>query len=222
MKSALLAGSTGLIGKFCLNILLKNNVYDKVIIPVRKKTENENEKLYQLIINYDKISDFKNEMKADDIFCCLGTTMKKAGSKEEFYKVDFNYVYNLAKLCKDNGAKTFSLISSIGADKNSGNFYLKVKGEIEDAVIKLGYDTTNIFRPSFLSGERNESRHGEKAGIFIMKLLAPLLQGPLKKYRAIDAETVAEVMVKAAQYKSNPVNIFPSDMINKIYTENIY
>ena len=222
MKSALLAGSTGLIGKFCLNILLKNNVYDKVIIPVRKKTENENEKLYQLNINYDKISDFKNEMKADDIFCCLGTTMKKAGSKEEFYKVDFNYVYNLAKLCKDNGAKTFSLISSIGADKNSGNFYLKVKGETEDAIIKLGYDTTNIFRPSFLAGERNESRPGEKAGIFIMKLITPLLQGPLKKYRAIDAETVAEVMVKAAQYKSNAVNIFPSDMINKIYTENIY
>lgn len=222
MKSALLAGSTGLIGRFCLNILLKNNVYDNIIIPVRKKTENENEKLYQLIINYDKISDFKNEMKADDIFCCLGTTMKKAGSKEEFYKVDFNYVYNLAKLCKNNGAKTFSLISSVGADKNSGNFYLKVKGEIEDAVIKLGYDATNIFRPSFLAGERSESRPGEKAGIFIMKLLAPLLQGPLKKYRAIDAETVAEVMVKAAQYKNNPVNIFPSDMINKIYTENIY
>jgi nucleoside-diphosphate-sugar epimerase len=221
MKSALLAGSTGLIGRFCLNILLKNNVYDKIIIPVRKKTENENEKLYQLIINYDKISDFKNEMKADDIFCCLGTTMKKAGSKEEFYKVDFNYVYNLAKLCKDNGAKTFSLISSIGADKNSGNFYLKVKGETEDAVIKLGYDTTNIFRPSVLAGERYESRPGEKAGIILMKLIAPLLQGPLKKYRAIDAETVAEVMVKAAQYKNNHVNIFPSDMINKIYTENI-
>lgn len=222
MKSALLAGSTGLIGRFCLNILLKNNVYDKIIIPVRKKTENENEKLYQLIINYDKISDFKNEMKADDIFCCLGTTMKKAGSKEEFYKVDFKYVFNLAKLCKDNGAKTFSLISSIGADKNSGNFYLKVKGETEDAVIKLGYDTTNIFRPSFLAGERNESRPGEKAGIILMKLIAPLLQGPLKKYRAIDAETVAEVMVKAAQHKNNPVNIFSSDMINKIYTENIY
>jgi len=201
MKSALLAGSTGLTGKCCLNLLLKSEAYEKVIIPVRNKTDTENEKLFQLIINYDNINDYKNEMKAVDIFCCLGTTIKKAGSKEEFYKVDFKYVYDLAELCRNNGAKTFSLISSIGADKNSGNFYLKVKGEIEDAVIKLGYDTTNIFRPSFLAGERNESRPGEKAGLFIMKLLAPLLQGPLKKYRAIDAETVAEVMVKAAQLK---------------------
>ena len=222
MKSALLAGSTGLTGKSCLNILLKSEVYEKVIIPVRKKTDTVNEKLVQLIINYDRISDLKNEMTADDIFSCLGTTIKKAGSKEEFYKVDFKYVYDLAELCRKNGAKTFSLISSVGADKNSGNFYLKVKGEIEDAVIKLGYETTNIFRPSFLAGERNESRPGEKAGLFIMKLLSPLLQGPLKKYRAIDAETVAEVMVKEAQLKNKQVNIFPSDMIFKIYTENIY
>ena len=222
MKSALLAGSSGLTGKYCLNILLKSDVYEKVIIPVRKNMDMENEKLFQIIVNYDRISDYKNEMKADDIFCCLGTTIKKAGSKEEFYKVDFKYVYDLALVCKNNGAKTFSLISSVGADKNSGNFYLKIKGDIEDAIIKLGYDTTNIFRPSILAGERNEFRPREKAGLIFMKLLAPLLQGTLKKYRAIDAETVAEVMVKAAQLKNKPVNIFPSDMIYNKYTENIY
>lgn len=222
MKTALLAGSTGLTGKYTLDILLKSEIYEKIIIPVRKKTGIEHTKLFQIEINYDKLSEYKDDLKADDIFCCLGTTIRKAGSKEEFYKVDFKYVYDIAELCIKNGAKTFSLISSIGADKNSGNFYLKVKGEIEDAVIKLGYDTTNIFRPSFLKGKRNESRSGERAGIFLMQLLSPLLLGPLKKYRPINAETVAEVMVKEAQKKNNTVNIFTSDLICEFYTESNY
>ncbi len=222
MKTALLAGSTGLTGKYTLDILLKSEDYGKVITPVRNRTCNENKKLEQVIVDYEKLSDHKNELAADDVFCCLGTTIKKAGSKEKFRKVDFNYVYELAEICRITGAKTFSLVSSVGADKESGNFYLKVKGEIEDAVINLGYDTTNIFRSSFLAGKRFESRPAESAGIFIMKFMAPLLQGPLKKYRAIDAEKVAAVMVRIAQQKRNRVNIFSSDEIYKLYAENIY
>lgn len=222
MKTALLAGSTGLTGKYTLDILLKSEVYSKVIVPVRNKSGIENKKLEQVIVNYDKLRDFKNELIADDIFCCLGTTIKKAGSKGNFRKVDFDYVFDLAEICRIGGAKTFSMVSSVGADKDSGNFYLKVKGEIEEAVINLGYDTTNIFRPSFLAGKRNESRPAESAGILIMKFLTPLFQGPLKKFRAIDAEKVAAVMVSCIQQKRNRVNIFSSDEIYKLYAENIY
>lgn len=221
MKTALLAGSTGLTGRCTLDILLKDEVYDKVIIPVRKISGIENTKLHQVEVNFDKLTDFKSELKADDVFCCLGTTMKKAGSKEEFYKVDHNYVYDLAKICLSNGAKIFSLISSIGADKNSGNFYLKVKGETEEDVIDLGFETTNIFRPSFLIGERKETRTGESAGIFLMRIIDPLMLGPLKKYKTVDAKIVAEVMVNEAQRRINSVNIFSSDMIHKLYTEYI-
>ena len=221
MKTALLAGASGLIGKFCLGSLLKDINYKEVIILVRKKMDLENSKLRQVIVNFEKLEDSKEYMKSDDVYCCLGSTIKRAGTKAEFYKVDFTYVLELAKVSLKLGAKQFSLVSSVGAGKKSKNFYLKTKGEIEEAVIALGFETTNIFRPSFLLGERKEKRPGEKFGILASKILSPLMAGPLKKYKPVEAKAVAEVMVYIANHNYRSVNYFSSDVIKKIYTENI-
>ncbi len=215
-KTALLAGATGLVGGLCLNYLLNEDSYSKVKIFLRRKLNISNPKLEKYIINFDKLEEQSNLVEADDIFCCLGTTIKKAGTQENFKKVDFEYPLKFAKTGLENGAKHFSLVSSLGADKYSKIFYNRVKGELEEELKKINYQSINIYRPSLLLGKRNEFRLGEKFGMVVMKLLGFTLQGKLKKYRAINADTVASVMVKNAQKDLKGINIFESDKIQKL------
>ena len=197
MKTALIAGSTGLIGSQLLSNLLKSNYYNKVIAVGRRNLDVQHSKLIQQEIDINNI--LLDQQKIDDVFCCLGTTMKKAGSKDKFRMVDFNYPVSLASYCLNMGARQFLLVSSMGADAKSGIFYNQVKGEVENAVSKLGYGRLDIFRPSLLLGDRGESRVAEDIGKVAMKLFGFLFLGPLKNYEAIDSGKVARAMINFAQ-----------------------
>ena len=207
-KTALIVGSTGLVGSELLNLILHDDYYSKVISLVRNNTGISNTKLKEIKINFEKIEKYSTEILADDIFCCLGTTIKKAGTKENFKKVDLIYPLKIAAAALANGAQQFSVVSSIGADKNSKTFYTSVKGEMEEEIKKLNYFSLNIFRPSLLTGDREEFRFGEKIAQLFMKIFSFLFIGNLKKYKAIEAKTVAAEMLISAKRNSKGINIF--------------
>lgn len=213
MRTAIVAGATGLVGKQCLFKLLENVNYEKIYALVRKPMEIKHEKLEQMVFDYSDFERLNTLGKVDDVFCCLGTTMKVAGSKEAFYKVDFTYVVELAKYFANKQAANFMLISAIGADSTSSIFYSKVKGETENAIMAIDYKRIYIFRPSFLAGERKETRMGEMIGVGIASLIAPLLFGNAKKYKPIHAAKVAEGMISKALSGMEGKYIVESDKI---------
>ena len=213
MKTAIVIGSTGLTGGYLLTELVANPNYSKIIVLVRKASGQHNLKVEELIVDFNKLSDFKNKIIGDDVYCTIGTTIKKAGSQEAFTKVDLEYPLSIAKIAKENGAKHFLLMSSIGANAASGNFYLKTKGTLENALRDLNFDSLSIFRPSILLGPRSEFRLGEKIGIFFMRLFSFLLLGSLKKYRPIHVKQVAHAMVAAGQDGEKGVRVWESDGI---------
>ena len=199
MKTAIVIGSTGLTGGYLLTELVANPNYSKIIVLVRKASSQHNLKVEEQVVDFNKLSDFKNKIIGDDVYCTIGTTIKKAGSQEAFAKVDLEYPLSIAKIAKENGAKHFLLMSSLGANAASGNFYLKTKGALENNLRDLNFDSLSIFRPSILLGPRSEFRLGEKIGILFMRLFSFLLLGGLKKYRPIHVKQVAHAMAKAGQ-----------------------
>ena len=216
MKTALIIGSSGLIGKQLLSLLLESKDYDKVIVFNRKEMALNHPKLVQQLIDFEDIPSYKNLIKGDDFFCTIGTTIKKAGNKEAFRKVDFSYPKQFAEIAKTNNIKHFLIVSSLGADVNSSNFYLKTKGEIEQFIINSNIEIVSIFRPSILSGNREEFRLGEKFGLMLMKVFSFLFIGNLKKYKPIASETVAQGMFAAAQKNKLGVSIYESDSIKNL------
>ncbi len=196
MKVALVAGSTGLIGGQLLELLLADNYYDKVIAPTRKPLEIQHAKLVNPVVLFDKLSDYSSELKADDVYCCLGTTIKQAKSKEIFRKVDLEYPVVLAKMAKENGAENFLLVSALGANKGSSIFYNQVKGETEERIAEIGIKSTHIFRPSLLIGPRKEYRSGEEAAKIFYKYLGFLIP---EKYQGIESIKVARAMIAFAK-----------------------
>lgn len=216
MRTALLLGASGLIGGHCLDLLLRDDAYDQVIALVRKPLPMTHPKLTQHSVDFDQLQEFAHLLKADDVFCCLGTTIKKAGSQEAFRKVDFTYAHEAAQLAANNGATQFLLVSSLGADAKSPVFYNRIKGEIEAAVSLLNFTSVSIFRPSLLLGERSEFRLGERLAEPVAKALSFFLIGGLRKYRAIEAHTVAVAMIEIAKMKIEGVNVYESDRIQAI------
>ena len=199
MRSALLAGGTGLIGGQLLRLLLDSTTYDRVVAITRKRLP-EHPKLAQLTIEFDQIAAHADAMKADDVFCCLGTTIAKAGSKEKFYDVDFRFPLAVADATHKMGATKYLLVSSLGANSKSPVFYNRVKGEIEEAVLHVGFETVHIFRPSLLLGERGEKRSAEDAAKLFYRIFGFVIP---KKYMAIDSGKVASAMLHfASQNKS--------------------
>ena len=194
MKTAIIAGASGLIGSHLLNNLLENNQYDKIIALLRKEIPFHSPKLLQVIVDYNNLESINDYLKCDDVFCCLGTTIKKAGSQDEFYKVDFQYCLNLAIETHKNGASNFYLVTALGANANSKVFYNSVKGKLENAIQNIGFNSYYIFRPSILLGNRNEFRLGEKIMQMIMKPFSKLMFGSMKKYAAIESKQVAKAM----------------------------
>ncbi|RAV99414.1 NAD-dependent epimerase/dehydratase family protein [Pseudochryseolinea flava] len=194
MKTALIAGSTGLIGKQLLQLLLASERYSKVIAVTRTDLP-QHPKLTQIKTEFGAIGERSTHLIADDVFCCLGTTMAKAGSKEQFYQVDFYYPLLLAKLCKAEGAKQYLLVSALGADKKSSIYYNQVKGEIEEAIEDVGFPTVHVFRPSLLLGSRDEKRAGEDSAKFIYKYFGFLIP---KRFKAIESAKVARAMLSFA------------------------
>ena len=194
MKTALIAGATGLIGGQLLTLLLASDRYAKVIAFTRHELPGHR-KLIQLNIDGEKIGALDSGSHVDDVFCCLGTTMAKAHTKEKFYYVDFTLPYLLAKNTLQHGAKQFLLVSALGANKKSSIYYNQVKGAIEEAISNVGFETVHIFRPSLLLGPRAETRSAEDAAKFFYRIFGFLIPA---KYKAIDSLKVARAMVHFA------------------------
>ena len=196
-RTALLVGATGLVGNHCLDRLLSEPTYRRVVVLTRRKLGLNGAKLEEEAVDFERLSERAEAVRGDDVYCCLGTTRKVAGSNEAFRRVDHDYVVEVARLAKANGAARFALVSSVGADAQSSNFYLRVKGETERDVEALGYPALEIFRPSFLVGTRTERRPGEAVASAVSRGLAGALFGPLRKYRPIEASIVAAAMVRS-------------------------
>jgi uncharacterized protein YbjT (DUF2867 family) len=216
MKTALIIGGTGLIGNALLHLLLNSSDYDKVIAFSKREMNIEHPKLVVKIIDFDKPETYADFVQGDDFFCTIGTTIKKAGSKNAFKKVDYEYPKQFAAHALKNGVKHFLLISSLGADANSGNFYLKTKGEIQSFLKSSNFNSVSIAQPSLLLGDREEFRLGEKVGAIVMKSFSFLLFGSLKKYKPIQADTVARALFVLAQKKDSGFKIYQSDTLEEL------
>lgn len=195
MKTAVIAGATGLVGKQLLEKLLRSPQYTSVVGLTRSSLDTHHEKLTNIITDFQDLELSLAHLHADDVFCCLGTTMAKAGSKEKFYEVDFQYPVNLAKATLGRGAKQYLLISALGANKDASIYYNRVKGEVEEAIVKTGFETVHIFRPSLLLGPRTEKRAGEDAAKLIYRIFNFIIP---RKYKGIPAERVADYMIGMA------------------------
>jgi uncharacterized protein YbjT (DUF2867 family) len=196
VKTALVAGSTGLIGGQLLELLLHDDRYSKVIAISRTPLPINNSRLVNIVSDLKNISSHAEELKCDDVFCCLGTTIRIAKTKEAFREVDFDYPLALAKIAKGNGASQFLLVSALGANSQSGIFYNRVKGEVEEAISETGFISTHIFRPSLLTGPRTEHRSGEEAAKTFYKIFGFLI--PLQ-YKSIESIRVARAMLAKAK-----------------------
>ncbi len=221
-RKALLAGATGLIGGHLLDLLLaepqgaRTFPYGEIIALVRRPLDLEHDRLTSRVVDFDRLDEVSDLPSVDDVFCCLGSTMKKAGSKAAFRRVDHDYVVATARLGLAAGAQRFLLVSAVGADASSMNFYSRVKGEAEDSVAELGYQAFHVFQPSILMGERDEKRSGERLGIAAAGALNRLLAAPLRRYRGIRPETVAAGMFGAATSEAEGKQIHTYDAIQRL------
>jgi uncharacterized protein YbjT (DUF2867 family) len=216
VKTALIIGSTGLIGSELLNLLLESPSYTKVITFVKRDTGLKHPKLKQYIIDFDKPETYKELVVGDDFFCTIGTTIKKAGSENAFRKVDLEYPQQFTSFALQNKVKNFLIITSLGADANSGNFYLKTKGEVQNFLKDCSFESVAVLQPSLLLGNRTEFRLGEKVGAFFMKAFSFLFFGNLKKFKPIEGKTVAKALFKIAQTNNKGFRIYESDAIQEI------
>jgi uncharacterized protein YbjT (DUF2867 family) len=213
MKTALVAGSTGLIGHQLIKLLLASNRYDKVKALTRSELEISHPKLVQLKVDYTKLESYKEDLKADDVFCCLGTTMAKARTKEKFYQVDYTFPFLLSQMSSAQQTKQFLLVSALGADRHASIYYNRVKGELEEAITKLNFQSIHIFRPSLLLGPRAESRPGEDAAKIFYKIFWFLIPD---KYKAIRSEQVARAMLHFATREQKGIFIHESRELQHI------
>ncbi len=198
MKTALVFGATGQTGELLTDLLLLDDRYNKVKLFVRKSTNRKHSKLVEIVNDLNDINLIKDEIIGDEVFCCLGTTIKKAGSQEAFKKVDYYLPLSIAKAAKENSVGTMVTISAVGANAKSNNFYTKTKGEVEQDIAAVGIPNTVFVRPSLLLGSRKEFRLGERIGKAVFSLINPLFVGKLKRYKAIHSETVAKAMIYLA------------------------
>ena len=217
MKTALIFGSSGLIGNELLELILKDNNYIKIKLFVRSDLTDVNSKIEIIKTDFNNIENHKDKIVGDDCFFCIGTTRKNTPDKNEYIKIEYNLPIEVAKIAKSNSINNFIYISSLGANPNAASLYLKNKGQTEQELIKLNFMNLSILRPSILLGNRKENRVGEKIGIFAMKTLSPLFLGNMKKYKPIKVEYVSKAMLQVAQ-KDYQKNIFESDEIVKIGT----
>ena len=215
MKTALLFGSSGLIGGHLLNQLIKNDYYDKIKIFVRSVPEINDPKVEIIKTDFNNLENHKEDIKGDDCFFCIGTTKQNSPDKNEYRRVELDVPKQIAQIAKSNSVNSFIFVSSGYADPKSSGDYLKFKGEVEEELKRLNFPKLGIMRPSFLLGNRKEKRVGEKIGIFVFKLLSPLFLGPLKKMKPIHSETVAKAMIKISRSENDQI-IFESNEIVKL------
>ncbi|MBN2079061.1 MAG: oxidoreductase [Spirochaetes bacterium] len=209
-KRAVLIGATGLVGNALLRHLLSIDLYDAVFALVRRDLNCEHERLVRHIVNFNRLEDHRGLFAVDDVFCCLGTTKAKAGSREAFRIVDYDYPVRASRIARSMGARRFFIVTAIGARPDSPFFYNRVKGEVEREIASAGFEATHIFRPSLLLGERAERRPGEDFAQFMAPLMRLVMRGPLRDYLPVRAEDVARAMVRAAGGSAGGVVIHES------------
>lgn len=215
MKTALLFGSTGLVGGHVLNYLIQNSNYSKIKLFVRSFTEINNPKIEIIKTDFNNLNKHAEDIKGDECFFCIGTTKKKSPNKNEYQKIELDIPKKIAQIAKSNSVKSFFFVSSGYANPKSSGEYLKFKGLVEEEIKNLNFDKIGIMRPSFLLGERQEERVGEKFGIIIFKLLTPILIGPFRKMRPIQSEIVARAMIKLANENIDQ-SVFESNEISNL------
>ena len=215
MKTALVFGSSGLVGQQLVQQLIQNSAYQKIKLFVRKTPKIQNPKIEIINTNFDNIEILYPEIKGDDCFFCIGTTKKNSPDKTEYQRVELDLPKKVANLAKKNNIHSFIFISSGYANSKSSGDYLRYKGLVEEELLSLNFNNLGILRPSFLLGNRKEKRIGEKMGIIIFQILSPLMVGPLKRMKPINVKTVAGAMIRIAQSELNQT-IFESDEIVKL------
>ena len=215
MKTALVFGSSGLIGGHLLNQLIKNDYYDKIKIFVRSEPEINDPKVEIIKTDFNNLENHREVIKGDDCFFCIGTTKQNSPDKNDYRRVELDVPKEIAQIAKSNSVNSFVFVSSGYADPKSSGDYLKFKGEVEEELKRLNFLKLGIMRPSFLLGDRKEKRVGEKIGIFVFKLLSPLFLGPLKKMKPIHSANVAKAMISAAN-ENLEKKIFESNEIAEL------
>ncbi len=210
---ALILGGTGLVGKQVIHFLLQDNLYSKVIAVGRRPIGIKHPKLIEKIIDFDHIQKEVLDENIDHVFLCLGTTMAKAGSKAEFYKIDYTYTIEGAKWSQRYGAKKAVLVSAIGASTQSWFYYSKVKGQVEEDLMSLNFDSTIIVRPSLLLGNRSEYRKGEVMAERLSQYMGFIYSGPMSKYKPVKAVDVAKKMIETAKISTNKIEYIESQNI---------
>lgn len=215
-RSALVAGASGLVGSHVLRLLLADPAYERVTTFGRRELPLANRKLAQRVIDFDRLAEVSDFPRVHDVFCCLGTTLRQAGSPAAFRQVDFTYVLELARVAARHRAAQFLLVSALVADPHSRVFYSRVKGEVEDAVKRVSFDAVYIFRPSLITGRRAADRPAERIARFLSPLVSWAFVGPLRPLRPIAAETVARAMVEAARGGARGVQLYESDAIARL------
>lgn len=199
MKTAILFGASGLVGGQCLKQLLENPAYGRVLSIGRRSLGVTHPKLSEKTINFEKIDQFKDLIRGDDLYYCLGTTLSQAGSRKNFEAVDFDYPLQIARFALANGVSKWLMVTSIGSSASSPSFYLRVKGKLEKELSTLPFQGCHFFRPSLLLGKRPTKRVLEELFIPLAKAIRPLMIGPLRKLRPIDVAAVASSMIAVAQ-----------------------
>lgn len=216
-RTALIVGATGLVGGHCLRLLLQRPEYTRVRVLARKGFDLRDSKLDARLVDFEGLPNESEMFVCDDVFCCLGTTIAKAGTQEAFARIDRDYPKMIAERTLRSGALRFLLVSSVGADIDSKNFYLRTKGAVEREIADVPFEAVYIFRPSMLLGERAELRWGEKIAEPIARLLSPIMVNGLRKYRAVEAAFVAQAMVFAAlKSKTRGVQVFEYDEMRRL------
>lgn len=215
-KTAILLGASGLVGSQLLTLLLKSPAYTQVILFNRKVSSAKHPKIKEILVDFSQPQSYQNAIKGDVIFCCIGSTKAKTPNPADYRKIDYDIPVFFAKQLVINGGKQFHLVSSLGANATSSNAYLKLKGEVEVELKKQNINGLHIYHPSFLLGNRLENRALEKFGLFIIKLINPLLVGSLKKYRGIQAHVVAQAMLNTSVFGQTGTHTYTSETIKKL------
>ncbi|WP_293199193.1 oxidoreductase [Paenibacillus sp.] len=214
---AMIIGATGLVGGHLVHSLLEHPAYSEVRILVRRRLHLEHPKLKQHVVDWEQLELQGHLFEGiDDLYCCLGTTIKKAGSQDKFREVDYHYPVRAAMLAKQHGVEQMLVISSMGANAGSRVFYSRTKGEMEDAITNVGFRALHIFRPSLILGERGEKRPGEQFAAQIMTFLDRWMKGRLDKYRAIHALTIAQAMRNIAIVQTRGNHIYSNEVIHAL------
>ncbi len=198
MKTAIVIGSTGLVGRQLVQLLINDNAFSVVKVFARRSLGIKHPKLTEVLCDFDHLEEVESKVNGDVLFSCMGTTLKQAGGKKQQFKVDFTYQYDFARIASNNGVKQYVLVSSMSANPKSNFFYLRMKGELEEAIKQLPFKGIHIIQPSGLIGERENNRKREQIGIKVTDAIISVLPF-LRKYRGIPAQIVVKAMVNLSK-----------------------